>query len=383
MNRFLDLDLFVREGYLIDLNRFWAHPLGLSIELGQHKETGEIKVTGFVDLRYQPGGAWYGERMPQGATEKAKIIAERRKEIQLRRMARHGSAVEQIPGTDDSIVVEALADPEGAHEAIAAIAGECVVDAIEALAAASAVDAGDVPEDLKDWIEATLPGLIFRATSRAVLSLFISRGGRAWIDPEKAASLESERSEASEGMEPFSRMRQISENITAERFRVLEDGTRVPRPALIFELFEEERKEALELAERIDVLEQNWIEKSPGIQLTVKTVLARFEAIWGMAQPEMKFWRNDPEARKAFEKVKPMVKEQIAKYKARRTDYQLMMAGECTAAEVEEPEALLAKIKEEYAAQVEREKQLNEDLHLLGHDMRRYKSAIAALEDEG
>lgn len=54
--KYLDLNEFMSEGYLQEVNRLFFHPLGLALELQMDDETNTIKLSGIWDQRDDPEG---------------------------------------------------------------------------------------------------------------------------------------------------------------------------------------------------------------------------------------------------------------------------------------------------------------------------------------
>lgn len=60
--KWLDLNEFVSEGYLQEVNRRFFHPLGLAMSVTRDDETGKVTgITGFWDYRDDPEGIIFGE----------------------------------------------------------------------------------------------------------------------------------------------------------------------------------------------------------------------------------------------------------------------------------------------------------------------------------
>jgi hypothetical protein len=48
---YIDIKEFREKGYLQEVNRRFLHPLGLSMEIGQHETNGDEIILGIIDLR--------------------------------------------------------------------------------------------------------------------------------------------------------------------------------------------------------------------------------------------------------------------------------------------------------------------------------------------
>lgn len=103
---YMDLQEFIDEGYLHEVNRLVLHPLGLAIEVAIN-EDGTKRLGGIWDYRDDPEGMVFGDDLlsPEKAINVAKQMFAKKKE----RNDRLGYVIQPIPG--ESVLVTNYTDP--------------------------------------------------------------------------------------------------------------------------------------------------------------------------------------------------------------------------------------------------------------------------------
>jgi hypothetical protein len=97
--KYLDIQTFLKDGYLHELNRQVLHPLGLALEVVV-EEDGSARLGGVWDFRDDPGGMIFGEDTlsPEKALQVARIQDARRPG----RVEALGYWVQPVPGLEES-----------------------------------------------------------------------------------------------------------------------------------------------------------------------------------------------------------------------------------------------------------------------------------------
>jgi len=173
-------DDFIRAGYLLDLNRRWAHPLGFEVVLARRVEVGELQIR---DYRRESREPVLGSALRPDAAEALRGLDSLRIRRAVARRDRLGSVLEPIPGRDpaeDGIAILGLADSEGAWAWVLRLIGDLAAEALETLGEALG---GPVPSDLQAWMESALPGLLTQVLGRLLLAVEITPDGTAYFAP--------------------------------------------------------------------------------------------------------------------------------------------------------------------------------------------------------
>lgn len=83
----MDLEEFVEEGFLQEVNRLFFHPRGMALVMGSDEETGEHQLWGIWDARDDPEGIVFEE----GAISLGKAL-----KVEEDRKARYDSRVQGV-----------------------------------------------------------------------------------------------------------------------------------------------------------------------------------------------------------------------------------------------------------------------------------------------
>lgn len=301
-------------GYVLDLNRRWAHPLGLEAVL--KRTLGGWQFAGFRDLREVKGGPFYGATLPTDALPKAvRMHAERAKRAAARR-AMLGALVEPVEGEPLTLTqVSGLADPERDWNAIFKVCGRYAVRLVEDLGLPAAA-ANEAAELAVGGVVSALLG---------VLSL--DERGRAGFGPAPKQ----------DGPADAERVRALLdeiEDLQEEHGQLYADAQAEVAALRV-------------LAERGEVTPEQ---------------AKRLEEIYGLAQPAMRFFQGDPAAVDAFNARRPKLDRFVSEVLGARSELVRLLDGGITAAEVSDPAAALAELEEEIAPLAESVAAEREDL---------------------
>jgi hypothetical protein len=94
--KFIDLHEFQDQGYLLEVNRQFFHPLGLALTLRFNLDTGAADIMGIQDWRDDPEGGLFTEITPEEGV-KAKEIERQWQEKAAVRQERYGFVVQPLP----------------------------------------------------------------------------------------------------------------------------------------------------------------------------------------------------------------------------------------------------------------------------------------------
>lgn len=90
---------FFTEGFLLDVNRLYFHPLGLHLGV-EEKEDGTMVFSDHVQVSETHEGFYFErEDIPDNAWEQTAVISQRRKEIAVSRVSHYDWAIQPIKKT--------------------------------------------------------------------------------------------------------------------------------------------------------------------------------------------------------------------------------------------------------------------------------------------
>ena len=205
--------------------------------------------------------------------------------------------------------------------------GDLAAEALETLGEALG---GPVPSDLQAWMESALPGLLTQVLGRLLLAVEVTPDGTAHFSPGIVAMAVrlDEKTEASADV--YRRLRAIGRcALQAPDLPDVPVYRELQKLALsggTAELYPDEVTELEALLVEVDVLQgreragEDVIERRTKVQL-------RVEELYGLAQPGMRYWRGDREARGRFEKHRKAFKSAVGEALARRSAYQQLLLG--------------------------------------------------------
>lgn len=336
-------DDFVGRGYLLHLNRTWAHPLGFEVAVSRG---GQVLLR---DWRLEPREPVYGDAMPADAAAKLDRIDALWADRAAVRRDRLGSVLEPVPGrepsADCSAVIE-LADG-GAPAAVRGEIGAGVAEAIETLELALGEE---MPADLRAWLLRVMPVIAGRIVSRTLYLVAVGPDGIAYLDAERVAATEREAAVREARGEIWREIRAIGRAVlhgredrapVHHRLRELSIGD-----ALHEELYDGEVEELRGLLAEATGLEARERE-GEDVSSRRDAIGARMHALWALAQPGMRYWRGDRQARARFEGIKASFREAVDLALVERGEYRRLLLGEIPPEDLEHPEEALARLEEE------------------------------------
>lgn len=292
-------EVLVEEGYILDLNRRWAHPLGLEAVLTRTL-TG-VRFSGLRDLRSLPGGHFYGETLPPDALPKAvRIHAERAKRSAARRKML-GAPVERIEGEPPTLAaLSGLADPERDWTAVLEAAGRYAVHMVERLGlpAAAANEAAELA--------------VTRVVSALLSVASVDELGRIGFGPLPASTEPPDAARVAALLDEI-------EDLQEEHGQLYADVQ-------------------AEVAALRDLASRGELKREQ---------IGRLETIYGLAQPGMRFFQGDPAAVDQFNARRPQIDRFVSRVLGARSDLVRLLDGGIAPHEVSDPAAALAELVEE------------------------------------
>ena len=97
--KYMDLEEFIDEGYLQEVNRLFFHPLGLRMRLIVDEESGELVFGGIVDARDNPDEASFG--FDEMDDDEIAYSIEKAKNVERNSISKKGTVeIELIKGYD-------------------------------------------------------------------------------------------------------------------------------------------------------------------------------------------------------------------------------------------------------------------------------------------
>lgn len=315
MGDMVDPKDLVEHGYVLDLNRRWAHPLGLEVVLT--RTIGGLRFAGFRDLRALPGGAFYGDAMPADALVKAVIIAAERGKRQAARRSQLGGRVERIEGEPPLLTYAAgLADPERDWGAVLDACGRYAVRLVE--------DLGLPREAATDAAELAVGDIVSALLGVAS----IDELGRVGFAPPPKPAVEYSAARA--------------ESLLNE----------------IEDLQEEHGQLYAAQVEELRTIRAALSNSSDG----GAKYCGRLEDLYGLAQPAMRFFQGDPEAVDRFNAQRSKLTAFVRSTLDARPEMVRLLDNAISPAEVKAPAAVLAEIEAEMAPLAEHVAAEREDI---------------------
>lgn len=92
----IDLNEFIDEGYLQEVNRQFFHPLGLALSINLDDDGNPIGFGEVWDYRDDPEGIIFGSLDNDKTREKAKKVEEQAKKLETTRIQKFGWRVQPI-----------------------------------------------------------------------------------------------------------------------------------------------------------------------------------------------------------------------------------------------------------------------------------------------
>lgn len=336
-------DDFVRGGYLLDLNRRWAHPLGLEFVL---RPTG-IEI---ADYRQERGEPVFDGRLRPDAAEALANVDEARKRRAILRRERLGSVLQGIPGRDDlkdALLVLGLADPEAAYAWAQKAAAELTSEEIER--------AGETGHDaqMRDVLVSLFSGLLIRFFGLTLRSLAVTPDGDALFAPEAVAQATEDDEKRQVQADLYRRIRALGRQVLegqeagdAPVLRQLKDLGVGGGVSLAAELYPAEVEELRRL---LDEIEQIQAQERGGQDVAARKteVAVRIEELYGLAQPGMRYWRGDKAARKRFAEHREAFREAVDLALSQRSQYQQLVLGHLPIEDIVDVPDVIARLARE------------------------------------
>lgn len=329
------------DGVLLEVNRRVLNPVGLALTLDGPQ--GPLSI-----WRHGPGAAGYTptEELAQKAAAFRAIEATEHQS----RFRALGYLIQPLPGDPPRTVAAFTADLDGIWAFIEKASGEAAAQAATAWQAQANGD----PMVLTDELATVLPSVLV-APLLGRLSLVSIDGGATYewrLQPE--AVLDEDGSVWARCGYLIAEIERLQFGGAVDFRHVDEDGKPGDAGAEIREyvqrakgeLYEHELVEFQAARETLDRLSGRTVsdETSDDFAADLDEVHATLERTYESAQPGMRVYRGDPEAREAFEEHRVRLKAAANSAVDRMTDYERLMSGELGDYEAADWPALDARV---------------------------------------
>ncbi len=358
MSRHPDLSAedIVRIGLLLDLNLRWAHPLGLEVYAS---DDGQLFIE---DHRKKSYGMSFGDDVPPGAERKIKRVREMRDRRAEKRREKLGSVLEPICDLEP-LRIAGLADHDETRISLSKIAGALGSDLASAIASMDETGEG-LPVELVEWLCDAVSLRLVNATAHVLHCSTVDADGLVTVT---AAPL------------PFDESQVLAHGRRARLRRLM---VRIPMLEDEYgELWKGERAELVELtASTMKMLdEQPPDEDEPVAEL--QAALDRFDELFALAQPGMRFFRPGKGFRKGIDQIKAWAKQHLKQIDRDKTEGDKLLTGDLAASEVTDPAAARERIEAEHVETSRRRKSLMEQLEWVTRDYDAERAALDALSE--
>lgn len=342
----------LERGYLLDLNLRWAHPLGLSFEttlLGGRPHTLVVR-----DRRREPGGATFDVAPPEAARKLAAVEAERQVRAEAR-LERLGSALQALDGVDVGHL--AVADvPAEAAAALRTLARDFGAEL--ALAVATEMQTDDADADACAAFVAWIAGQAAVLASQHLVAPLV---GRLRLDPYGRLLLADDRGPGDTAEDCTDRSARVA-FLLSEIGRLQQD---------FGQLYPEEVEEVRTLGVRAS---------EALVTDDLGAAHRRLEVLFGFAQPGMRFFRGDKDARAAYLARAEQLRAEAEALFRERSEVEAFIAGDMAAEDLADAAAARLEIDARLNPARERIAALEGELAQLRHRTRPLESALDRLD---
>ena len=333
-------DEFINAGLLVDLCRHWGHPRGLDAVLvtPQPKEAGPNVVVKLVDYTNAPGGVMgVNDDHPAAAIKlaRARRWFERRAERRIREM---GALYEPVAGVEDDVIALRYrkVDADALDERIGALAGLLAADALHALSVAE----GDspLPEVLKQWFAEAVVAKVTQGIGHVLSRIRVAHNGAFFLATSPLDLSEADKADGVRG-----RIRFLT---TA----ILEEKERQEKRGEVFSLLPAELDEAMGLGVKMAALLLCMQDDELLASDEAITGLNRLSELWDLAQPGMRFFRNDADGyHKNIEGLRAWAKATISNILQSRTDIENVLNGDLDPTSIRDQSMCVSLVDERLA----------------------------------
>lgn len=323
------------DGVLLEINRRVLHPVGLSISLETMDGPLQIYRHIAAETRYDPDAPWVAGLAQKAAAFRAIEAAEHQA-----RFNTLGYLIQPLPGDPPRTVAAFTADLDGIWAFIEKAAAEA---AARVWAASEVEDIGRLAEELAT----VLPSVVV-APLLGRLSLVSENGGATYewrLQPEPV--LDDDGSVWARCAYLIAEIERLQYGGTPDLGDAGSEIREYVQRAK-GELYEHEVDEFVGARARFDEL-ANRTPATPELTdfSSLDEVHATLERIYEAAQPGMRVYRGDPDAREAFEEHRVRLKAAANSAVDRMTDYERLMSGELGDYEAADWPALDARVTQD------------------------------------